>query len=161
MPSILDLCRELPETRYEAGATLLDEGEQTGKLYILVDGRIEIVKGTFQVYFTSEPGSVFGEISALLDIPHTATVKTATACRLHVVDKADEFLQSRPDIAYHLSRLLAQRLQSVTSYLVDLKEQFEDQQDHLGMVDEVLESILHQQDEAFLPGSDRYPDTKI
>jgi CRP-like cAMP-binding protein len=158
---MLDLCRDLPAVRYEPGVTLLSEGEQTGILYILIEGRVEIVKGAFQVYETSEPGSVFGEISALLNIPHTATVKTLGTCRMHVVSRAADFLPSNPDIAFYLSRLLAQRLHSVTSYLVDLKSQFEDRHDHLGMVDEVLHSILHQQDEVFVPGSDRCPDTKI
>jgi CRP/FNR family transcriptional regulator, cyclic AMP receptor protein len=161
LQTILDLCRNLPAVDCEPGATLLSEGEHTGILYILIDGRIEIVKGAFQVYVTSEPGSMFGEISALLNVPHTATVKALTACRLHLVSDARTFLRSRPDLAFCLSRLLAQRLQSVTSYLVDLKCQFEDRHDHLGMVDEVLHSILHQQDEVFQPGSDRCPDAKI
>ena len=58
-----------------------------------------------------------------------------------------EFLKEHPDVHLHLSTLLAKRLNSVTSYLVDLKSQFEDHDDHLGMVDEVLESLLHHQPE--------------
>ena len=49
---------------------------------------------------------------------------------------------------------------SVTSYLVDVKKQFEDQQSHLGIVDEVLETLVHAQGagEEVDRGSDREPD---
>jgi hypothetical protein len=68
-----------------------------------------VLKGDFQVTTVSEPGAIFGEISVLLDIPHMATVKALTASRAYVVQRADEFLQSQPDITYQLARLLAQR----------------------------------------------------
>jgi hypothetical protein len=51
-----------------------------------------------------------------------------------------------------LGRLLAQRLSAATTYLVDLKRQFEHQSNHLGMVGDVLETLMHQQDEEFTPG---------
>ncbi len=161
MQSILSLCQTLREVATGAGHVLLTEGEQTGIVYILIDGTVEILKGPIPVHVTSEPGAVFGEISALLDIPHTATVKTITSCRLYVVTEAGAFLRERPDLTFLLAKLLAQRLFSVTTYLADLKSQFEDRRDHLGMVDEVLETLLHQQDESFEPGSVRYPDPKI
>jgi rubrerythrin len=45
----------------------------------------------------------------------------------------------------------------VTTYLADIKRQFEDERGHLGMVDEILESLLNQQRQTFSPGSDRDP----
>jgi len=161
MANILSFCQGLPERQAAAGEVLLTEGDKTGLVFILIDGAVEIMKGTFQVHATAEPGAVFGEISALLDIPHTATVQTLTPCRLYVVTQAEVFLQSHQEITYYLAKLLAQRLYSVTTYLVDLKSQYEDRSDHLGIVDEVLESLLHQQDETFEAGSDRCPDPKI
>lgn len=161
MHAILDFCNGLPECALEAGQVLLTEGETTGSLYVLISGEVEILKGPFQVYIASEPGALFGEISALLDIPHTATVRTLTRCRAYVASDARGFLRARPEIAFLLSTLLAQRLYSVTTYLTDLKTQFEDRGDHLGMVDEVLGTLLHHQDEPFDPGSDRYPDPRL
>ena len=91
----------------------------------------------------------------------TATVRTVAPSRVYVGSAASAFLKSRQEMTYCLSTLLAQRLHSVTTYLADLKVQFEDHSNHLGLVDEVLETLVHYQDEAFVPGSDRYPDTKI
>jgi CRP/FNR family transcriptional regulator, cyclic AMP receptor protein len=161
MQSILALFAGLPERSFAAGDIVLAEGDQTNKLYILVEGGIEILKGDVQVYTTAEPGALFGEVAALLSIPHTATVKTTSPCRAYVVEDAAAHLGAHPEITLWLSQLLAQRLHSVTSYLADLKAQFEDRSDHLGMVDEVLGTLLHTQDEAFSPGSDRYDDPRL
>jgi len=161
MHRILDLCDGLKETNLEAGAVLLAEGTRTGALYILVEGTVEILKGDFQIDIVSEPGAFFGEVSALLDIPHMATVRTLHRSRVYRIEHAVEFLNNYPMIALEVARLLAQRLNGVTNYLVDLKQQFVDQKGHLGMVDEVLETLLHQQREPFKPGSDRDPDKSI
>lgn len=161
MRTILSFCQDLPEVTFSPGDILFSEGGRTGILYILTEGEVEVLKGDFQITTVSEPGAIFGEISVLLDIPHTATVKALSASRVYVVQRADEFLQSQPDITYQLAKLLAQRLYGVTTYLADLKNQFEDQENHLGMVDVVLETLVHQQDEECTPGSDRDPNTTI
>ena len=93
----------------------------------------------------------------LLGIPHMATVKALTPCSVLVSDGGEAFLKARPEVAYLLSQILAQRLHGVTGYLVDLKRQFEGEGSHLGMVDEILESLVHEQRNAFTPGSDRDP----
>jgi len=159
--TILDLCANLPETAFDPGTVLLTEGAQTGLLYILVAGSVEILKGDFQVDVVAEPGAIFGEISALLGIPHMATVRSLTPARAYRIGDAASFLDAHPELALEIARLLAQRLNGVTSYLVDLKRQFDDEASHLGMVDEVLETLVHQQRQSFVPGSDRDPDTSI
>ncbi len=88
-----------------------------------------------------------------------AALPSSTA--IHDREQASEFLQKNQELAYLVAKLLAQRLNSITGYLVDLKAQYEEQEDHLGMVDEVLEALVHDQDEPFDPGSDRDPDTTL
>ena len=158
MASILDLCHALPTRAFESGAVLLCEGKTSGLLYILIDGEIEIVKGDFQINVVSDPGAIFGEISVLLNIPNSATVRAVTPCTAHVVEGGDLFLQSHKEIAYQLSKLLAQRVYRLSTYLVDLKRQFEHHDNHLSMVDDVLETLIHDQRQSFIPGSDRDPD---
>jgi CRP-like cAMP-binding protein len=161
IPSVLDHCQGLSEQRFAAGDVLLTEGDLSGKLYLLIAGEVEIVKGDYQINLVSDPGAIFGEISILLGIPHMATVRATAPTRAYVVEDGCAFLRGNREIAYHLSTLLAQRLHGVTSYLVDLERQFEDRSDHLGMVDDVLETLVHQQAEEFTPGSDRDPDVKL
>ena len=157
MHPILEFCGDVPVRTFEPGAVLLNEGETSGLLYILVDGEVEIVKGDFQINVVADPGAIFGEISVLLDIPHMASVRALTGCRAHEVRDANAFLQANPGISYHLAQLLARRLHGVSTYLVDLKHQFAEHDNHLGMVDDVLETLVHQQARRFTPGSDRDP----
>ena len=56
-----------------------------------------------------------------------------------------------------MARLLANRLNAATTYLVDLKRRFAGSSDHLGLVGKVLETLIHQQEQDFLPGSERDP----
>jgi CRP-like cAMP-binding protein len=147
MPSILDYCKDLPTKAYNAGDILIHEGRRSGVLYVLIEGEVEVLKRDVQINVVRDAGAIFGEISVLLNVPHMATVRASRPSRVYIVEKARRFLEVHPDLAFHIARLLGQRLRLVTTYLVDLKRQFEQHADHLGMVDEVLESLLHHQGE--------------
>ena len=161
MTSILDHCAGAEARTFPAGAVLMEEGRRSGLLYVLVDGTVAVLRGDTEVAVVSEPGAVFGEMSCVLGTPHTATVRALTPATLYRFEDAEKFLRSHPEIAFVLVKLLAQRLNAATGYLADLKRQFEGHGNHLGMVGEVLESLMHQQDETFTPGSDREPDPRI
>ena len=161
MNAVLDHCRDLPLRTFAPGETILTDGTRSGVLYILASGTVEVVKGDVQINTLSEAGSFFGEIAALLDAPHTATVRALEACTFYVAEDPLAFLRSNPEIALELSRLLARRLHFVTTYLVDLKRQFEGSGDHLAMVDTVLESLVHHQEPEASAGSDRCPDPTV
>lgn len=161
MRSILSFCAGLPEKSFAAGDVLLAEGGREDKLFVLIEGEVEILKGDTEINVVSDPGAVFGEMAVLLESTHTATVRTTTPTRMYVAEHADAFLRSNPELNYLVAKLLAKRLYAVSTYLADLKRQFEEHTDHLGMVDEVLETLLHQHDDEFTPGSDRDPDPKM
>jgi len=154
MQSLLDYCRDLTQIEIASGDVLLREGERSGKLYVLADGTIEVFRGEVEIAHVSEPGAVFGEMSVLLNLPHTASVRAATPAKLHVIENAPEFLRENPEAALPIATLLAKRLQNANDYLVNLKLQYQDREDHLGMVDEVLESLINQQDGDFVPADD-------
>ena len=161
MREILAHCADMPQRRLAAGEVVLQEGQRSGVLYVLIEGSVEVLKGDLQVNVVSDPGALFGEMSVLLDAPHMATVRALEPSRFYVAEDATSFLGSDPAIALAVSRLLARRLHSVITYLADLKRQFEEHDDHLGMVDEVLEALVHHQAEEHSPGSDRDPDPTV
>lgn len=140
-----------------AGTVLLKQGTRSGKLYILLEGRVEVRREDTLVAVADEPGALFGEMSALLDVDHTANVVAVTPVTVYEFTDAARFLQSDPQVALTVARKLAQRLNTVTTYLVDLKRQYAGHSNHLGMVSEVLASLVYQQAEEFTPGSDRDP----
>jgi CRP-like cAMP-binding protein len=158
MASILPACRELPIRDFAAGEVVISEGTPSGVLYILASGAVEVVKGDVPIVTVTEPGALFGEMSVLLDLPHTATVRALEPSTLHVAEDPLGFLHANPEIAFELSRLLARRLNFVNGYLVDVKRQFEGSGDHLAMVDEVLETLVHHQGRTAAGGSTRCPE---
>jgi CRP/FNR family transcriptional regulator, cyclic AMP receptor protein len=161
MAGVLEFCKGLPLRHFAAGEVILEEGQRAGVLYVLASGSVEVVKGDVQITVVSDPGSFFGEMSVLLDAPHMASVRALEDTQLHIAEEPLAFLRSNSQIALEVSRLLARRLHFVTTYLVDIKRQFEDSGDHLSMVDEVLETLVHHQEPAAAPGSDRHPDPKV
>lgn len=161
MGSILDKCDGAPLETLAAGTVLLSEGETSGRLYVLASGAIEVLRGDTKVALVEEAGAVFGEMSVLLNRPHTATVRALTPITVYVFDDAESFLRSNPETAFLLGRLLAERLNAATTYLVDLKRQFEEHGDHLCMVGEVLEALIHQQHEDFSLEPEREGDPRL
>jgi CRP/FNR family cyclic AMP-dependent transcriptional regulator len=155
MRTILSMCDGIPIESVVAGAVILEQGTRTGRVCVLVEGRLEVLRGSTQVAILDEPGSVVGEMSLLLATPHTATVRALDDARLHIITGGDEFFAGNPELSWLIARLLANRLNAATTYLVDLKRQFAGYGNHLEMVGEVLESLMHQQDREYSPGSDR------
>jgi CRP/FNR family transcriptional regulator, cyclic AMP receptor protein len=65
----------LPLESYDADETVFAEGTKTGRLLILKSGAVSIFKGDIEFAQVAEAGAVFGELSALLDEPHSADVR--------------------------------------------------------------------------------------
>jgi len=123
MSDFLRHCTGGYEHTIAAGAVLLEEGFSTGHLYILIEGRLEVIKAGATVARVSEPGALFGEMSLLLEQPHTATVRAETDCRISEIVDARRFLHENPELTLSIARMLAQRLNVANSDLADLKRQ--------------------------------------
>jgi len=161
MREILDYCtggiqRELP-----AGAILLQEGSKTGRLFVLIKGQLEVIRGDRVVAVLAEPGAVTGEMSLLLDRPHSATVRAAADSTIYQFDDAASFLNAQPAVALLIARLLAQRLNVATTYLADLMKQYAGHGTHLEMVGEILQSMISLPPQQVSPGSDRESDGRL
>ncbi|RYE88567.1 MAG: cyclic nucleotide-binding domain-containing protein, partial [Hyphomicrobiales bacterium] len=67
MSDILDFCQGREAKTFKAGELLIREGGQEGKLFVLIDGQVEVLRKETQVSYIDEPGSIFGEMSVLLE----------------------------------------------------------------------------------------------
>ena len=143
MASILDLINNHGTVRrFDTGEIIIEEGTKTGLLFFLIEGAVEVLKGDMPVATASEPGVVFGEQAALLGIDHTATVRALRPCTFRIVENPRAFLEASPQVCLHVCELSARRLDALTKYLVDVRQQFGGH-DHIGLVDGVLETLLH------------------
>jgi CRP/FNR family cyclic AMP-dependent transcriptional regulator len=127
MSSLLDLLADREVRRFNTGETLIKEGECTGFLYFLIQGAVEVRKDNALLFASSQPGTVFGELSTLLGGNHLSTVTAV-----------------KPSAFYVVENPRTTRLNAMLEYLRDIRHQFEDH-DHIGMVDQVLESLVHRQ----------------
>lgn len=142
MDDILDYCAGQPQKKFAAGEAMIAEGVWAETLFVLIDGQVEVIRRDTQVSHVDEPGSIFGEMSVLLEMPHSATVKALSDVQVYVIEDALKFLQSQPDIALHLATLLARRLYYTTTYLVDLQQQAEGKRHDLDLVDKILGALV-------------------
>lgn len=144
MEAVLDLVAACPRREVAPGGLLLEQGQASAPILVLLSGEVEVLRDEVRVARASEPGAVFGEMSALLGTTCTASVRALTPTSVAVVEHPEDFFRASPEAALFVSRLLARRLDALNRYLVDVKAQYEGH-DHLGMVDDVLETLMHRQ----------------
>ena len=97
---------------------------QPAGLLILKEGKVAVEKEGIEIARVTEPGAVFGELSVLLDQPHTADVRALEACQFHVADAAT-ILRIDPIALLYVATVLAQRLDSANKSLLELKRQIQ------------------------------------
>lgn len=114
----------LPVARYEPGEMVIAAGATTGKLLLLRQGVVEVVRDGTQIARISEPGSIFGELAILLDKPHTADVRAVERSEFHVADAA-ALLASDPAATLYIAAILAARLDAANVALIEIKRQLE------------------------------------
>jgi len=155
---MLALCADLPLETALAGQTLIDEGAPPSRMLVLVSGAVTVEREGVPFAHIDTPGAVFGEMSAVLGRPATATVRATSDVEVRVVDDPEAFLVEQPGAALAVLRTTASRLDGLTQYLVDVKQQFAGVGGHLGMVDQILDTLVHHQGPRARPGSARDPE---
>jgi len=110
MSRLLESVQDAPEASFDPEAVLIRQGVELGRIYILVEGEVQLVKGDVQVCRISSPGSVFGEMSALLGVKPTASVIALQPSRFKVIEEPEGFLSEHPRAAVRIARLLAHRV---------------------------------------------------
>ncbi|WNG20360.1 cyclic nucleotide-binding domain-containing protein [Cystobacter fuscus] len=110
------LAREFQLRARAKGATLLEHGKPVDALYLLLRGRCQVLHhhpdGGEKLLRTLEEGDIFGEISLMLGLPATATVRAETTCLLLRLDwgSCDRFLMDQPGLCDALSRMSNERI---------------------------------------------------
>jgi len=114
----------LPLMTYHPGDTVIADGSTTGRLLILRKGTVAIIKGNTEIARVAEPGAVFGELSVLLDQPHTADVLALETSQFQVADAAT-LLTENPMAALYVATVMAHRLDGANHALIQLKKQLQ------------------------------------
>lgn len=158
MTELLSLCADLPLQNVPAGDVLIEAGAPPSRMYVLAGGAVTIERDGVTFARIDHRGAVFGEMSVVLDQPATATVRASTDADVYVIAEPDAFFIEHPRATLAVLRMTAARLDGLTHYLVDVKQQFADDDGHLGMVGDILDTLVHHQAAPVRPGSARDPE---
>jgi CRP/FNR family transcriptional regulator, cyclic AMP receptor protein len=110
---------------FPANAILINEGDTTDSLYILLSGRVKIYAssddGRELVLAEYGPGEYFGELSIDGD-KRSASIKAIEPCTCRVVQGSElrQFLAEYPDFALHLTRKLIRMVRRLTEQVRSL-----------------------------------------
>jgi hypothetical protein len=87
---IEELARRASHVAYQAGTTIIREGDSGDRFYVIADGSVEVTeRGRFRR--SEQAGDCFGEIALLREVPRTATVVAKSDVDLLTLDR-EEFL---------------------------------------------------------------------
>jgi CRP-like cAMP-binding protein len=113
----------LPVVTRRAGETVLSAGLKTDLLLILKLGAVAILKESIEIARVDQPGAILGELSALLDQPHTAEVRALEDSQFYVADAV--LLEKDPNMLLYVARIIAERLVAADNSLVGAKKHSE------------------------------------
>ena len=98
------------------GDFLFREGDKRDKMYVLLEGEVDIRLGDYVVE-SAKSGALIGEMALIDDSPRAANAVAKTPCRLAAIDKRRfHFLvQQHPQFATHVMKELADRLRHMNA----------------------------------------------
>ncbi|MEN9361493.1 MAG: hypothetical protein RL095_3028 [Verrucomicrobiota bacterium] len=117
--SVADL--KLPQVQFKAGDKVIEEGVEGRNIYILQSGGVVVTRSGQEICKIDNRGAVLGEVSILTGSPTIAQVTATSECSFLVIENAIEALQREPELAFHISRILAQRLSQTTALMIEMR----------------------------------------
>jgi len=103
--------------QFDAGDTIITQGEESKELYVIVSGSVSITKlfGTAGVQLADlGPGGVFGEIALVSGSPRVASATATSDVKAYKLSTNDvqSLFEGNPPIASFLERLAEARLKA-------------------------------------------------
>ncbi len=108
---------------FKKGAIIANEGDNDYDLYVVMEGTVGIYKGNVLIKEFNKKGTIVGEMSVILKLPRTATIRAVTDITLLVLNAdLDQLMQNNPDIIKKIIKNLAERLRDITDDYYHLAE---------------------------------------
>lgn len=112
------------EKHFDTGKCLMCQGENGVGLFILLEGRVKILKkdesGQETVVGENGPGDIMGEMSVFDGAPRSASViaMEPTTCLVLAAWEFNAFLKSHPEAMYELLQVVVARYRQTNNALL-------------------------------------------
>jgi CRP/FNR family transcriptional regulator, cyclic AMP receptor protein len=113
---LVQLERVCEDLEVEPGRVLCKEGEIGHEFFVLIDGKVQVIRKGRRVA-TLTGGDFVGEIALVTELPRTATVTAETPVHLFVLTRREfhAVLDRNPKVERKVLRALARRLAETSS----------------------------------------------
>jgi CRP/FNR family cyclic AMP-dependent transcriptional regulator len=111
---------------YEPGQVIFKEGEPGDRMFIIIQGEVEIRKrtsmDTARTLSTFKPGDVFGEMALIENKPRSAMAVATKASRMLVMNEPLflAMIERNPDFARKMIQVLSERLRKANLLIQNL-----------------------------------------
>jgi hypothetical protein len=95
--------KPFPLVSLATGEYLMKQDENTGSLYFLREGSVRVTRDGYEVAVVSDKGAVFGELSVLLDIAHSASVQCLADSEFYHIEHPLQYLEKHPTVMLHIA----------------------------------------------------------
>jgi CRP-like cAMP-binding protein len=110
---------------FQAGETIIREGDRDGRLFVIVSGEVDVIKGlgkkTERYVRTLGPLNYFGEMALIDDLVRSASVVAKGVTDVLILDQWSlrQDIEKYPAMAFELMRMLSQRIRAIEKTIVD------------------------------------------
>jgi CRP/FNR family cyclic AMP-dependent transcriptional regulator len=111
--------------KFRAGCVVTFQGDDATGVYMVKSGYVKVFSsdemGNEIVYRVQQPGSLFGELALLDDLPRSASVAAMQDCELIYVpgSKFRQMIVEEPDLAMAVFSILTCRIRELSETLAD------------------------------------------
>jgi CRP-like cAMP-binding protein len=141
MATLLTLTYSQPTLTLEPGDVLIKEGDPGGDLYVLESGRLRVERDGVTLATISSAGALVGEMSVLLGVDHSATVRATGPTVVRVIADGIPFLERTPLMALHVATLACARLDRTSAVLVELRKETEGKASEQGLLSRIFSAL--------------------
>ena len=141
MANLLTLTNAWATRSLAPGENLIEAGEAGGELYVLVSGKLSVNRDGFEIARIGEPGALVGEMSVVLGMDHSATVRALTPVEVRMIEDGMRWLESTPLAALHVATLACERLDRTSAVLVELRKETEGKASEQGLLSRIFSAL--------------------
>ena len=132
---ISDVLETAKEVVFKTGDTIMNEGDEGGELYVIVEGSVQIEKRagdnlTIKIAHAEKKGMMIGEMSLIDMKPRSATVRADSEVTMIVIEREalvslfDKDPKILATISLNIARALSDRLRSSNEMLAEFFNKF-------------------------------------